>query len=142
MPRYQRHIFICTNVRPPDDPKGCCSAKGSVEIRASFKEELKRRKLNKIVRANIAGCMDACGMGVTVVVYPEAVWYGGVRLEDVNEIIERHIIGGEVVERLLMQVFDSGPHRFPPLSIPAPARDTQPAPSQPKPQPEPTSKKA
>jgi (2Fe-2S) ferredoxin len=118
MPRYQRHIFVCTNVRPPDDPQGCCAAKGSEAIRSAFKAELKRRRLKTIVRANKSGCLDACGFGVSVVVYPEGVWYGGVKLEDVNEIIDSHILRGEVVERLLNRSFPPGPLRLRPLEIP------------------------
>jgi len=117
MPRYQRHVFICINKRPPEDPKGCCSAKGSEEVRALFKKGLKERGLNRLVRANAAGCLDACGFGTTVVVYPEAVWYGGVTAEDVEEIITRHVIAGEVVERLVMKPYAGGPSRFPPLDL-------------------------
>lgn len=100
MSRFERHIFICTNVRPPDDPRGCCAAKGSEAIAAKFKEELHQRGLKGKIRANKAGCLDMCERGASVVVYPEGVWYGGVTLEDVNEIIERHLIGGQPVERL------------------------------------------
>jgi len=117
MPRYQRHIFICINQRPAEDPKGCCSAKGSEEVRALFKKKVKERGLNRIVRANAAGCLDACAFGATVLIYPEAVWYGGVRPEDVEEILERHVIGGEVVERLVMPAFAGGPKRYPPLDL-------------------------
>ena len=47
-----------------------------------------------------AGCLDQCAEGVTVVVYPEAVWYRRVTPEDVDEIIDKHLVGGEPVERL------------------------------------------
>ena len=117
MSRYQRHVFVCVNERPPDNPKGCCAAKGSVTVREKFKEELKSRGLNGVVRANAAGCLDSCGYGITVVVYPEAVWYGGVVVEDVEEIIEQHVIRGEVVERLVMPPYAGGPRRFPPLDL-------------------------
>lgn len=99
---FQRHIFVCTNRRPDDHPKGCCAAKGSEEVRALFKEELERRGLKGRVRANAAGCLDQCAFGVTVVVYPEAVWYARVKLEDVREIVDEHIVGGRPVERLRM----------------------------------------
>ena len=52
------------------------------------------------MRANKSGCLDQCEHGPTVVVYPDAVWYGRVTEADIDEIIERHIIGGEPVARL------------------------------------------
>jgi (2Fe-2S) ferredoxin len=55
------------------------------------------------VRANQAGCLDQCEHGPNVVVYPDAVWYGNVQLEDVDEIVESHIIGGLPVARLLIK---------------------------------------
>ena len=97
-----RHVFICTNARDPENPKGSCSAKGSEEVRVRFKAELHRRGLKGRILANAAGCLDRCAHGVTVVVYPEQVWYGGVRVEDVDEIIERHLVGGEPVTRLVL----------------------------------------
>jgi (2Fe-2S) ferredoxin len=99
---FQRHVFICTNRRPDDHPKGCCAAKGSEEVRALFKEELEKRGLKGRVRANAAGCLDQCAFGVTVVVYPDAVWYARVKPEDVREIVDEHIVGGRPVERLRM----------------------------------------
>ena len=103
MSRYQRHIFICTNRRPEGHPKGCCAEKGSEQLRAVFKTELKKRDLNTVVRANTAGCLDACEFGASVVIYPDGVWYGGVTVADVPEIIDHHIIQGKVVERLLIR---------------------------------------
>lgn len=102
MPSFQRHVFVCTNERPADDPRGCCKAKGGVEVRDKMKAELKARGISKLVRANNAGCLDQCERGVTVVVYPEQVWYGGVTVDDVAEIIDKHLVGGQVVERLLI----------------------------------------
>ena len=103
MARYQRHLFVCVNERPPDDPRGSCRAKGSEAVRDGFKKTLKERGLSARIRANAAGCLDACANGICVVVYPEGVWYGGVTPGDVPEIIERHLIGGEVVERLVQK---------------------------------------
>jgi (2Fe-2S) ferredoxin len=107
--RYERHVFVCTNRRAPDNPKGCCAAKGSEEVLARFKELLFQRGLNKRIRANAAGCLDACALGCSVVVYPEAVWYGHVTVADVDEIVEKHLVGGEPVERLRV---------FVPLKVP------------------------
>ncbi|HWQ36883.1 MAG TPA: (2Fe-2S) ferredoxin domain-containing protein [Blastocatellia bacterium] len=103
MPEYKHHIFICTNRRPPENPRGCCDPEGLGELQLAFKRELAERGLKKSVRANKAGCLDQCEHGPTVVVYPEGVWYGGVRAEDVSEIIESHIINGVPVERLRLR---------------------------------------
>ena len=75
MTGYQRHIFVCTNKREPDDPRGSCSKLGSEALHACFKQEAKRLNLKGIVRANKAGCLDYCAQGPSVVVYPEGVWY-------------------------------------------------------------------
>jgi (2Fe-2S) ferredoxin len=102
MPFFERHVFICTNRRDPANPKGSCAEKGSEAVKERFKKELYERGLKGKVRANAAGCLDQCEHGCSVVVYPEQVWYGKVTVEDVPEIIDRHIMKGEVVERLLM----------------------------------------
>lgn len=99
MGRFEHHIFVCENVRPPDAPRGCCATKGSPEVRAKFKEEVERRGLKGLVRANMAGCLDQCAHGVTVVIYPEQIWYGHVTVADVPEIVDA-LLSGRVVERL------------------------------------------
>lgn len=103
--RFSSHIFICENLRAEGDPKGCCARKGSAEIRTAMKDEIKRRGLRAQVRANQSGCLDACEFGPSMVVYPEGIWYGGVKPEDVPEIIEQHIIGGNPVERLRIEKY-------------------------------------
>ncbi len=103
---------MCINERPKGHPKGCCSEKGSVALRDELKRELKRRGLSGIVRANNAGCLDACEFGISVVIYPEGIWYGGVVKEDIPEIIDRTIIGGEVIQRLLIN-----DHRYAPSAL-------------------------
>ena len=120
MPSLQRHVFVCVNERPPGNPKGCCKAKGAEAVRDELKKRLHERGLKGLVRANNAGCLDQCAAGVTVVVYPEQVWYGHVTVEDVPELIDRHIIGGEFVERLMLpdQTHLEGRTRAEPLVVP------------------------
>jgi (2Fe-2S) ferredoxin len=98
MARFEKHIFICENERSADDPRGSCTARGSASVLEEFKKLT--HPLKGKVRTNRAGCLDACQFGVTVVVYPDGVWYGGVKAEDVKEIFEKHIVGGQPVERL------------------------------------------
>jgi len=65
-----------------------------------MKAKAKSVGLEGVVRINEAGCLDQCEHGVTVVVYPEAVWYGFVTLADVDEIVETHLLAGTPVGRL------------------------------------------
>ncbi len=102
MAKFQRHVFICTNQRTAEDPRGCCRARGSEEVAEAFKKELHARGLKRVVRANKAGCLDQCEHGVTVVVYPDAVWYGRVTAADVAEIVDSHVVGGKPVARLVI----------------------------------------
>jgi (2Fe-2S) ferredoxin len=118
MPGFDRHVFVCTNERAADHPRGCCKARGGVAVRDRLKQELTARGLSKAIRANNAGCLDQCDFGVAMVVYPEQVWYGGVTPDDVVEIIERHLIGGEIVERLLMPDQPMLPTQLVPLRRP------------------------
>jgi (2Fe-2S) ferredoxin len=89
------------NQREKGHPRGCCDPTGQGELQRLFKTGLAQRGI-KMVRANKSGCLDQCELGPTVVVYPEAVWYGHVKPEDVDEIIESHILGGQAVQRLII----------------------------------------
>lgn len=100
MPAFERHVFVCTNERAPGHPRGCCSAKDSASIREALKAGVERAGLAGRVRINKSGCLDQCEHGATIVVYPDAVWYGFVRLTDVEEIVQSHLLGGEPVDRL------------------------------------------
>ena len=102
MAKFERHLFVCIHEREEGSPRGCCASKGSVELASALKKAAYDRGLKRVVRVNKAGCLDQCARGATCVVYPEAIWYGGVSLGDVEEIVERHLVGGEPVERLVI----------------------------------------
>jgi (2Fe-2S) ferredoxin len=89
------------NQREPGHPRPCCDPTGQGQLQRLFKTKLAQRGL-RLVRANKSGCLDQCELGPTVVVYPEAVWYGNVQPEDVDEIIESHLVHGRPVRRLLI----------------------------------------
>ncbi|MFN0244746.1 MAG: (2Fe-2S) ferredoxin domain-containing protein [Planctomycetota bacterium] len=102
MAKFQKHIFICVNERDAGDERGCCAARGGQDVASAFKKKLYARGLKRLVRPNKAQCLDQCSHGVAVVVYPDAVWYGGVTESDVDQIIDQHILGGEPVARLVI----------------------------------------
>ncbi len=100
MAAFEMHLFVCTNERKEGHPRGCCAAKGSEAIRERLKSMVAEHGLKGRVRVNAAGCLDQCEHGVTVVVYPEGVWYGFVTPDDVDEVFQSHVVEGRVVERL------------------------------------------
>ena len=97
---YKHHVFFCLNKRDP--PEACCANHGSEAMKDYAKKRIKELKLNGEgkVRINAAGCLDRCDLGPVVVVYPEEVWYTYVDKEDIDEIIDEHLVHGRVVERL------------------------------------------
>jgi (2Fe-2S) ferredoxin len=98
-PYYQAHVFCCTNVRPDGHPRGCCSAGGSEKLRNYMKVRAKELGL-EATRINSAGCLDRCELGPVMVIYPEGVWYGYKTTEDLDEILQTHLIEGGRVKRL------------------------------------------
>jgi (2Fe-2S) ferredoxin len=97
---YSRHVFFCCNQR--EQGRACCNNHGAHRLRVYAKARLNAIEANKTgkVRVNQAGCMDRCDEGPVVVVYPEGVWYTYVDEQDIDEIIEQHVLNGQIVERL------------------------------------------
>lgn len=102
MSLFRKHIFICTNERTTDNPRGCCKTRGAEKIRDWFKEEVKNRGLSD-VRANQSGCLDQCTAGPVVVVYPDAVWYTVKTQTDVLRIMDEHITNNQPVTDLFLK---------------------------------------
>ncbi len=98
---YATHVFCCVNRRPDDHPRGCCAAKGSEKLRDYMKTRAKELGLKR-TRINQALCLDRCELGPSMVIYPEGVWYRFDTAADIDEILQKHIIEGGRVERLLM----------------------------------------
>lgn len=99
---YDVHIFICTNQRTGSERLSCGEAHG-LELVGEFKKLLKDSDIKLKTRANKSGCLGICDFGPTVAIYPEGVFYVGVKKEDVKEIIESHIRNKVPVERLLLK---------------------------------------
>jgi (2Fe-2S) ferredoxin len=102
MPARRRYLFVCTNRRPDDNPKGSCAAKGSAAVYDALKQQLFQRDLAKVeARACTASCLDQCATGVSILVEPDHFFYGRVTVEDVPEIVDA-IASGSRVERLVL----------------------------------------
>jgi (2Fe-2S) ferredoxin len=103
---YKSHIFCCVNKRDASNPRGCCASKDAERLRNYMKDRCKALGI-KNIRVNSAGCLDRCEFGPTMVIYPEGIWYHYDSVEDAEEIIQQHIIGGKTVERLLLPPADT-----------------------------------
>jgi len=99
---YKKHLFFCTNDRGTDAGRPSCNQCGSAALREYAKQRVKELGLSGPgkVRVNTSGCLDRCELGPICVVYPEGVWYSYVDEEDIDEIIESHIVNGKPVRRL------------------------------------------
>jgi len=105
---YKAHVFVCTNEREPGHPRGCCKEKGSVDLRDYMKAKAKELGI-KNVRINNAGCLDRCELGPNMVIYPDGVWYRATNFEEVDEVLQKHLIEGGRVERLMLKPGDDPP---------------------------------
>ena len=102
MSYYKYHVFFCTNLRAAGEQ--CCERCNASEIRNYAKARIKELGMSGEgkVRINTAGCLDRCELGPVLVVYPEETWYSYIDREDIDEIIEQHLIGGKLVKRLMI----------------------------------------
>lgn len=103
--KIERHVFVCNGKS--------CAAVGSADVKKAFEDELQKRNLrygkeskgrnpNGTIVLTDCGSVGFCSIGTAVLVYPEGVWYGQVRAEDVPEIIEEHLVKGKIVEKLAL----------------------------------------
>ena len=102
MPKPERHVFVCLNTRPEDNPKGSCGQKGSQAVYDALRDRVKARGFRERIIVSRTTCLKHCSRGVTVAVYPDNVWYGGVTEADLDEICAAHLEGGRPVARLVM----------------------------------------
>jgi (2Fe-2S) ferredoxin len=105
---YAAHVFVCCNRRPDGHARGSCAARGSERLRDYMKARAKELGLRR-VRVNMAGCLDRCEFGPTVVIYPEGVWYRPRTTDDIDEILQAHLQEGGRARRLMLTERDVAP---------------------------------
>ena len=106
---YDAHVFCCTNERPEGHPRGCCKRKGSEKLRDYMKARAQGARHRRMSGSTAAGCLDRCELGPTMVIYPEGVWYNVTTREEIDEILQTHLVEGGRVERLMLQPEDKTP---------------------------------
>lgn len=105
-PYFRLHVFMCTNRRPDGNRRGSCAARGAEPLRDYLKARTKELGLVDGVRINSAGCLDRCELGPVMVIYPEGIWYSFHTHEDIDEILDTHLLKGGRVERLMLHPDD------------------------------------
>ncbi len=98
MEPFKYHVYVCTQEKPDGAP--CCAARGGAEVLDALRAEIGRAGLDGDVQVTTCGSVGLCERGPNMVVYPEGVWYSGVNVEDVAEIVHEHFEQGKFVARL------------------------------------------
>ena len=102
MTYYTKHLFVCTNQKPAG--KMCCANSGGDAFFDYLKTQLRERGLNGPgkFRVSKSGCLGRCGSGPCLAIYPEGIWYTYTSFADIDEIIEKHLMAEQSVDRLLI----------------------------------------
>ena len=100
MSRPARQVFVCSQQRPPGHPRGSCAARGAQPLLQALWAEVQKRQAHEQVSITYSGCLGPCDGGANVLVYPEGVLYQRVSVDDVAELFEQHLLGGQPVARL------------------------------------------
>ena len=90
---YRSHVLVCGGT-------GCTSS-GSQQIMETLKVEIEKAGLQDEVSVVQTGCHGLCALGPIMIVYPDASFYSMVKVEDIPEIVQEHLLKGRVVTRLL-----------------------------------------
>jgi (2Fe-2S) ferredoxin/ubiquinone/menaquinone biosynthesis C-methylase UbiE len=98
---FRHHVFVCTQQQLED--KVYCKEQGGREVLQEFQRQVRKQDLDKTVEVSAAGCLGLCRRGPAMVVYPEGVWYTGISVGDVSEIVSSHLKAGKPVERLVFK---------------------------------------
>ncbi len=107
MPVFERHVFVCTH------GDWCPAVDGDgLGVHARLKQLVRDRGLAGRVRVNHSGCFSQCGNGPMAVVYPDGVWYAALTPDDAEELVDRHLVRGEPVERLRYDPATMGAHKL------------------------------
>ena len=99
MEPFQYHVFVCTQEKP--EGVKSCSASCSWDVLAALNRELEAQGAAGNVQVTTCGCLGLCDEGPVMMVYPDGIWYRGVKMPDVPEIVTSHLRSGKPVSRLV-----------------------------------------
>src|SRR5262249_1610166 len=88
-----KHVLVCGNAD--------CADRGSLALVEALRRRIKDSGRRDAIRVTRTSCMGRCGEGPTVAVYPDGIWYRGVRADDADELVREHLVGDRLVARLV-----------------------------------------
>lgn len=102
MTYYTKHVLLCTNLKAVG--KKCCASSGGEEYFDYMKSRLLELEMHGPgkIRVSKSGCLGRCSSGPCIVIYPEGVWYTYSSFDDIDEIINTHLISGSIVQKLML----------------------------------------
>ncbi|MFQ5707179.1 MAG: ferredoxin [bacterium] len=107
MTRFRQHYFVCVNARPPF-AKPSCGPSNANQLLLLLQEAVEAKGLADEIKVTGCSCLGPCESGPVMVVYPKGIWYAKVTAEDLDEIIESHMVAGKPVERLIYKWPENG----------------------------------
>jgi (2Fe-2S) ferredoxin/SAM-dependent methyltransferase len=99
MQPFRYHVLVCDQRKPEGLP--CCAARGAAAVIEALRREIAAQALLDVVQVTTCGSLGLCERGPNLVVYPDGIWYSGVGVADVPEIVREHFQNGRPVARLL-----------------------------------------
>jgi (2Fe-2S) ferredoxin len=100
MEPFRFHVYACQQEKPGTSAP-CCSARGSAQVLEALRKELAAQGLMNDVQVTTCGSLGMCERGPNMVVYPEGIWYSGVQVADVPELVREQFSNGRPLERLV-----------------------------------------
>ncbi len=101
MEPFRYHVYACQQEKPGNAP--CCAGRGSAQVLEALRRELAAQGLSAEVQVTTSGSIGLCERGPNLIVYPEGVWYAGVQVTDVAELVREHFVNGRPLERLVQR---------------------------------------
>ncbi|WP_428239431.1 (2Fe-2S) ferredoxin domain-containing protein [Gynuella sp.] len=98
MPKPVHHVFVCIQNRDPGHPRGSCSHASDSNLMELFGNAIAKRGQFGRIALSASSCIGPCHIGPSVLVYPEGILYAEVGADDVDSIVEQHLINGEILE--------------------------------------------
>ncbi len=99
MPAFECHLFAAATNATRTTPR-LLRSRGSRSAPGQIQDRTQEAETGSPLSSEHAGCLDQCESGPVVVLYPQAIWYGGVTPDDVERILDETVIGGRVIEEL------------------------------------------